>query len=426
MKVFPRFGALPRVMPRVGLAIIGSEIAGVLVQRSRLLRASSAAVTDVADASQVKKSVDHVLAGLAWTPFARPSLVVALGAAQMQTRHLTHLPTVTDRVVLEKLLQTNVGRFFRKNGKALALSRPELRGVDEGWATATEVQLLEVLRAACASHGARLKTAIPAAIAIGAATTAPSATWMENDVRIEVSYTGERRLSNLRLTKSADAAVVESAVTLRRDLRIPAAQPSMSIAIVAAFGATLRPSSEPLAIRVAAPEQADRSARRLAIAGAVQSLGLLWLAVAPLVATHQAAALARVQLRRGASAGRAARSAQAELSRTTAALDQLARFSRQRRSAALALESFAQALPADVSLQSIHLDESGGTIVAVARDAAEVLATLDSVPSLTAVNIVGAVAPESSSGERLERATIRFQWKPIEPSNAKVAVRHWP
>jgi hypothetical protein len=421
-RIFPRSAG-----PRVGLAIIGSEIAGVLVRRSRLVRASSVAVLDVGDALQLRRSVDHVLIALRLPPLARPCLVVALGAAQMQTRHLTHLPTVTDRVVLEKLLQTNVGRFFRKNGHALALSRPELRGAGDGWASATEVQLLDVLRATCASHGVRLKAAIPAVIAIGAATTTPSATWMENDVRVEASYTGERRLSNLRLTKRSDVPVVEpAATTLRPDLRVPATEPAMSTAIVAALGATLHSSSEPLAIRVAASDRAGRSSKRLAIAGAVQSLGLLSLAVAPLAATHQAAALARMQLRRAARSARDVRSAQDELSRTTAALDQLARFSRQRRSAVLVMESFAQALPAEASLQSLHFDESGGTIATIAPAAVEVLADLDTVPSLTAVNIVGAVAPESSSGERLERATIRFQWTPVGQSYSNVPVRYSP
>lgn len=250
---------------------------------------------------------------------------------------------------------------------------------------------------------------------------------MENDVRIEASYTGERRLSSLRLSKSAVSPALESAATtLRTDLRAPGARTSTSIATLAAFGATRRSSREPLAIRVTTPGPVDLSSKRLLIAGAVQSLGLVSLAIAPLAATHQGAAAARIQLRRAANSARAARSAQADLSRTTAALDQLARFSRQRRSAVLVLESFAQALPAEISLQSIHLDETGGTIVIVAADAVEVLADLDNIPDVTGVSIVGAVAPERSGGERLERATVRFQWRPVRPSHANVSVRHSP
>lgn len=411
-----RVRPVTRLFPRVGLAITGTEICAAVVRRTKVLRVVAVTRDDTTDRSELMHTLDRVLGELRADRFVRRPMVAALGVTTIQTRRLTHLPLITDRRVVASLLRTNVGRFFRKNGKPLVISEPELGkdGESWGWATATEEPWLDELRLVCASHRLELRAVIPAPIAVSAVTTDRSASWREGDLRIDVSFTPERRLDSLRLTKTEHDDVRLSMLTLRADLHDAIGSGCPSIATLAAIGATFRAESDPLAIRVTGTDESHRrSRRRLLIATVAFCVGLIaWLGM-PVLALHRTAIAAVSRQRRRASDERAAASTQSDLSRTTAVLTQLARFSQSRRSATQLLAALARALPEESTLEDLRFDETGGSMVVGTGDPAGLLAEVDRVPELTGASIVGTLAPQRENGNAAPgvRITVRFQWK---------------
>ena len=72
--------------------------------------------------------------------------------------------------------------------------------------------------------------------------------------------------------------------------------------------------------------------------------------------------------------------------------------------------ALAHALPDGAALLALHVDSSGGSVVALAPRAAALLTRLEQVPHLAALEIVGPVTRETDSGHAVERVTIRFRW----------------
>jgi hypothetical protein len=92
------------------------------------------------------------------------------------------------------------------------------------------------------------------------------------------------------------------------------------------------------------------------------------------------------------------------------------------------LAALTASLPENAWLQSVHVDQQGGTLVALAPRAASALAGLSKLKTLTAPVIVGAVSNEQVGRDRIERVTIRFRWRTGEraprPSSAKLPAMH--
>jgi hypothetical protein len=77
----------------------------------------------------------------------------------------------------------------------------------------------------------------------------------------------------------------------------------------------------------------------------------------------------------------------------------------------LFLGALAEVLSPDAMIVSMRLDSAGGTFVALAPRAADVLSSLEKIPLVAVPEIVGPVTPERIATVERERFTVRFRWQ---------------
>jgi hypothetical protein len=334
-----------------------------------------------------------------------------VGASSSQLRRLVNLPAIDSKRALRDVVRSSVARFFLKNGVPLLTSsvRREADGV--GWAAAIDEPPVRAVAEACRSRRLRLEVAAPMVVALQRAMTGEVLIAADGDVVVEVHVGSRGELQDVRRTSAGDDEKINQRSTPVAALK---SLGNNATTYAAAYGATAIERSEPLALHAQELRQwQDNSVpawRMLLAAAALVATVALALTLPGLrasrVAAHASARLAAINRQY-----RAAQWTEAELLRTTIALDQLAAFQRSRRSM---IDFFAQltaSLPENAWLQSVHLDQQGGTVVALAPRAASALAGLSELKSITAPVIVGAVSSEQIGPDRIERITIRFRWR---------------
>jgi hypothetical protein len=154
---------------------------------------------------------------------------------------------------------------------------------------------------------------------------------------------------------------------------------------------------------------------RLATAAAVALASVVGVLLMPGLRATRDTAVAAAQLRANGPAWERAATREAALARTTASLHELAAFSGGRRSSVWFLGALARNLPGEAMLVTARFDSAGGTVVALAPRAAQVLASLEQVPQVVSPEIVGPVTHEWVGTAERERATIRFRWQARSP-----------
>ena len=113
---------------------------------------------------------------------------------------------------------------------------------------------------------------------------------------------------------------------------------------------------------------------------------------------------------------------QTALTRIRTVLDQFAAFESDRVSATMLIGAFARALPDHTAMTALRTDSTGGTIVAIGPNAADLVIALDTLPEVTSPELLGPITQESVAGERLERVTVSFRFarmKQREPGPAQ-------
>jgi hypothetical protein len=383
----------------------------MLVSRDRVVRSVTAPVRSVDDRPQPGAALAALLDALPRRRFRKPRVVIALGPAFTQTRHLSRLPALSDARALASIVRTNVSRFFLKNGVPLATSGVQVMREGEGWACAVEQPLLEELVAVCRARRLRLEMLVPALATLPYASRERVIRWSEDDIEIEGRYAPSRHLSSLRRSPGRGPE------PQRAGGCSPAAtDPGLW---AATLGAARIPRSDPLAVRLMSAEPIARW--RLVVACTALSVASMLGLGLPIVAQQRAASTAKTQLDGLARERGAAVWTERELALTTTRLAEIAAFARSRRSATLFLAELTGALADDVSLVSLRLDDSGGSLIALAPRAVAVVSQLGDVPDIADPSIVGAVTPDALNGERLERVTLRFRWRRAAsaPPNAR-------
>jgi hypothetical protein len=277
--------------------------------------------------------------------------------------------------------------------------------------------MIEELAAVCRARNLYLDMLVPALAALPYASTATIIRWTEGDSNLEARYASTGQLESVRrlpLTDVEPARLLDVSGTADEKESLDT-NPELW---ASALGAARIPRSEALAIRPTNSEPVPRW--RLGIAVTVLGIAITLAAARPMVAQHRAAQSAEAELRRLARERATAIVTDRELAITTRTLAEIAAFASSRRSVTLFLGKLTEALRDGVSLVSLRLDDSGGSLVALAPRAVDVVSQLGDVPDLVEPAIVGAVTPEAMNGERLERVTVRFRW-PVQGSAASNA-----
>ena len=364
----------------------------------------------------------------------RPRVVVVIGPSAVQVKRLTGLPLLTDADALEALVREGAGRFFLTNGVPLITTGVQLVESGTVWAAAFEAPVVDEVERACSAANLRLQAIVPTATALvhamSPAVDGERMIWVDGDIRMELSFSEERLASIRRLpserqgersTERSDAGNVAGSTGPDRPSPIEALEKlgERSLDFADAYGATRMAQrmrrDEPLTLQagsaaLGSSRHPEPSRRRLVIAASVFILSAAGAIAGPsLVAIHTARD-ARSRLRSmGEQVFRAERD-EAELSRVSQALAQVASFESSRRSATTLLGNLTRALPKEAALVALDVDTTGGTLVALGARASQVTTALEKVKEIASPEIVGPVTRESAGSREVERVTVRFRF----------------
>jgi hypothetical protein len=342
----------------------------------------------------------------------RPAVAAAIGPAAAQTRRLSQLPPTSDARMLSALVRESAGRFFLKNGIPLVTTHARAVGVGEAWVAAFEEPVVTAVELACRRRKVRLTAVFPAVVVIAHALDGASIQWRDGDVLAEAAYDDDGQLSTTRrlplaalggaASDGAHAPPVPELARLGED----------AWRFADAFGAALAPMSEPIAYRVGAGSaRAAVPRRRLVVAALACALAIATALLTPGVVATRTASRAARRLTELSEERRAAAATDRALLETTSALSAIAALDRDRRSITLFLASMTRALPATTTLTSLRVDSVGGELVAHAPRGAAVVTQLEALPEIAGSALVGPVTPDVTETRRLERVTVRFQWR---------------
>jgi hypothetical protein len=293
--------------------------------------------------------------------FGRPRLTVALAPAFAQTKLLAGVPPLSDVRALERAVSEHAARFFLKNGIPLVTTSVRRDAEGRVWGAALQKPVVDRIVTACRASRVRLAGIVPAADVSRGATDALTPLGAEA-AQFGAAY---------------GAAVLSDALTWRA-------------------GAS-------------APEDAPRW-RLMLIAGGA-ALALIAAALAPALAWRVSEHRAVVHLARMARQSQSARRLAHDVELVTEALNEVGAFDSGRRPVTLLMASLAGGLPDGAALLALHVDSSGGSIVALAPRGGALLTRLERVSGVAAPEIIGPVTRETPGGREVERVTVRFRWR---------------
>lgn len=332
--------------------------------------------------------------------------VVAIGPSRAQTKRLRGLPAVSDPRALSAIVAESAGSFFVKNGIPLATTSVFRDETGDVWGAAIDDPPLRAVLRACVRARVRVEHAVPTLAVLGYAVSEASVRWRDGE------FTGQGVYSDgvLHSARRASAGI-EGDDPLTPVGALAALGPHAP-RFADAFGAAVavrRPTR--LAITTPNRERAPDVPRwRLAVASAAFVVALAAGATIPAVSMIRQAREDRATIARLAPLRVRAAVAERDLGRVSSALGTVDDFRRQRRLATLLLSELAQALPDPVQLVALRTDSAGGTLVALAPRATDVLSQLERIRVLAAPEVVGPVTRETVGDRERERVTVRFSW----------------
>ncbi|HEY7232702.1 MAG TPA: hypothetical protein VH539_01075 [Gemmatimonadaceae bacterium] len=409
--------------PRLGIEVGSRWMRSVLVVRGKIVKSATISIQPgESPVATLQALVDATCRG-SWR---KPRVCAAVGPSSSQLRRLVNLPALESRSAMRDVVRSSVARFFLRNGAPLITSSVRRDTDGTAWAAAIDEPPIRAVAEACRSRRLRLETAAPTIVALQRAMTGELLAATDGDVLVEAHVGSRGELRDVRRIAAADRNGPNVASELAAALR-PLGERARDYA--AAYGVTLIDRSEPLALHARDLRQwRDSSVPtwRMLLAAAALVIAVALSLTLPALRASRVAARASARLATINRAYRAAQWTEAELRRTTLALDELAAFQRDQRSVIDFLSEITASLPENAWLQSVHVDRRGGTVVAFAPRAASALSGLSEIRSITAPVIVGAVSNERVGSDRIERITIRFRWRTAErasqPSSAKSPV----
>lgn len=390
----------------IGIAITSTGARAVGVERGAVRWAIAAARNE---GESTQAIVTELLAHCpSWSRWRRPRAYVAVGASAAQLKKLAGLPPVKDPAALAQLVRESAGRFFLKNGVPLVVSG--VRAADEGsaWAAAVEAPVVAEVLAACAARRVRVAAIVPAPLAVARAVS-DGAIALDDGTASVVVTVASRMPVAIRRAVTGDAApgVGDGTAGIVPAL---AALGDEAPDYAAAYGATQLEAREPLAITATGGATAAAHRTGGIFAAAAVLVAVAWAVIAPVLAATLALRADTRALAATRAPVEAALARERALEATTTLLTELDAFARDRRSATLLLADLAHALPTASAMVDLQVDSAGGTLVALAPRAADVVKAVDALPTLSGVAIVGPVTRETAGTREVERVTLRFRF----------------
>ena len=393
---------------RIGVEIGSGAVRAVLVRHGRAVDATT---VHLDDDEALLPALASALRSVAPRRLRKPRVFAAIGPSASQLRQLVNLPAVGDARALREVVRGSTARFFLKNGVPLITSSVRRQEDGTAWAAALDEPPVRALAAACRAARLQLASVVPSVVALKPMSSDDDVVAIDGDVIVELRIDAGGALQGVRRgTVSAtgpDRPRLSTNVGGTLLGRVGAEY-------AAAYGATTINSHEPLALRAGdlRPWRDTGIPRwRLVLASTGLIITTLLSLALPALYAHREAARARTRLATLGPAYRAARWTDQELAATSSALTQIASFDRSRRSAAEFVAELTDELPEDAWLQSVRVEERGGSITALAPHASAAFAALSRLRYVTAPTIVGAVSPEPVGPERFERVTLSFRWR---------------
>lgn len=393
--------------PRLGLEIGSRAVRAVLVIRGRVVRTHT---VTLADSDNTYDALCRVFGSIGYTSWFGAKVFAAVGPSHSQVRRLVNLPPVRSPRVLHQVVNAGAARFFLKNGVPLLISSVGQMVDHEGWAAALDEPPLRAMADACRSHHLQLELAAPTIVALKRVSVGGRLVCEDDAGRIEAEVTSDGAILQVHRGVALSTAVAASLPRFDSALGVLGEDNAQ---YVCAYAVTLLDRAEPLAIHAAALDQLANvrvPVWRLLLAVTSLIFALLLLLTLPVMRANRAAARAAQRLAVINRQYRAARWTENELQRTTRGLQEIEGFQHDRRSVIESLCQLTSALPPETWLQSLRLDEKGGTLVALSPHAGSVPSELAKLRSITSLVIVGAVSPEQVGQDRIERITMRFRW----------------
>jgi hypothetical protein len=403
---------LDRGRPHLGIGVSVDAVRGVLVVKGKVIKATIIPI--IADES-LTVVLDRLWHELKPTWSRRPLVSAAIGPAATQVRRLSGLPRISDGRAVSALVRESAGRFFLKNGIPLLTSRARADSPGVAWVAAFDEPVVRSVVTFCATRGLRFRLALPALVSIGYAleSVPGSVECRDGDVIARAAYDHNTLIESARGRSDEEHCPRE--VSPQYDVSSPLAELGPGATnFVDAYGATQVGTLEPLAItagdvRLWASKGVPRW--RVTLASVAFALALVLSFLAPVARAWREEVRARHQLAQAAPKYRGALWTERELDKTTAALEDIEQFERQRRSLTLLLADLTHALSESSSLMSLRVDAEGGDLVALAPRGALLLSELADAQEITAPKITGPLTSETRGTTRLERATIQFRWR---------------
>jgi hypothetical protein len=269
--------------------------------------------------------------------------------------------------------------------------------------------------AACRALDLRIGAVVPTTAVLERATVASRMTWRDGDANVELVF-AEGKLSDVRRVVPAhredddddhdDDDHDDALVPALRELGDDAPR------FADAYGAATLPGDEAMSVhdRVLHDRSAGIPRWRVTLATTVMVGALVAALVAPWASATFASRRSASRLAVLGARGTAAAAAMTDLQRVTAALDEVGRFESGRRSATFVMAELTRTLPAEAFMVTVRLDSAGGTFVALAPRAGDVLARLERSGMLVAPEVVGPVTRERVDAAERDRFTVRFRW----------------
>ena len=331
---------------------------------------------------------------------------LSLSPPACRVKRLGGLPQPCPDELLERIVKTNVSRFFIGSGVTSGSVAVYQDESDRVWGAAFDSGVVQTVAHACAAAGVRLRRVVPASACM----------------------------------EAMDAGAESGASTgVVRDPR--ATEPEGSVGLAEAVRAARDAAANPFVVRLGWGLLDKRHARNilwLASAVAVLLTGIS-ITLPALHARYQADA-ATSELRVTSRASARALKAHGELAAATDGLELFANFAGGRRSMLSLISQLSIALPEDAAMLNVRLTHSEGTLTVIAVDVSAAAAALENARDVARAEIVGlvtratstvvrpAVHGESGSGEPeqlvLERATIRLALRAIAGTPHDHSVLH--
>lgn len=386
---------------RIGLAVGSDALRVVGVDRGRVLWAGESPIDET---RSLAVALDELLRTVRLRRWPWPKAALAVGASHAQAKRLVGLPSVGEGAALGDIVRENVDRFFIRDGVPL-LTIISLGHDGEVWGAAVEAPVVSEMGVACRRRRIKLTHVVPAATVVCHALEGTRIVWDDGDTRVEILRQGDRAVSVRRARANASPETPRAVSALGQ-------LGEEGWRFADAYGAAVAGCDAPLALKLdrAATGGAPLAQWRLHFAAGVATLALTAALLAPTIAARLASRRAEATLAALAPRRAVAARAAADLDRVSRALGEISEFSANLRSPVGLLGALTESLPASAQLASVQTDTTGGTIVALALHAGQVVDRLDRMPQLAGVQVVGPVTREYVANVEKERVTVRFHW----------------